>query len=219
MSWLISHRSFSERSSRPEKGFTLIEVLVAISILAIVLTSVYGIFSSVSLARGRLQADSAEYHRARVIFDRLGRELRGAYFSAQDARLAFVAGSSNDDSLDELELTTTAVSPLSKTGSGVARVRYRLTEDQEDSDGRQVLLRSEQPAYQTSEKLENVDMMRLAAGIESLSVRFFSAGQWQEEWDSHSSGSLPEMVQLTLRLPVATGEALIFQSAFEIPRW
>ena len=72
MSWSISHPLFFKRGPHSEKGFTLVEVLVAISILAILLTSVYGIFSSVSLARERLDADSAEYHRARVLFDRLG---------------------------------------------------------------------------------------------------------------------------------------------------
>lgn len=219
MSWLISHHSFSDRPEGQEKGFTLIEVLVAISILAIVLSSVYGIFSSVNLARGRLEADSAEYHRARVIFDRLGRELRGAYFSPRDARLVFAGGSASGDPLDALELTTTAVSPLSRTGSGVARVRYRLTEDPESSEGRQVLLRSEQPAYQPSDNLENADMMRLAAGIESMTIRFFSAGQWREEWDSQSTGELPEMVELVLQLPAETEDPLTFQSTIEIPRW
>ena len=107
MSLSISRHSFSDS----ERGFTLIEVLVAISVLAILLTSVYGIFTSVSSTRERLDADSAEYHRARVLFDRLGRELRGAYFQTRDKDLVFKASSADQNAL-ELELTTTAVSPL-----------------------------------------------------------------------------------------------------------
>src|SRR5660397_53375 len=103
MSWSISRHSFSNSA----RGFTLVEVLVAISILAILMTSVYGIFSSVSLTRERLDADSAEYHRARVLFDRMGRELRGAYFRASDNNLVF-AGRTVDDGPVELQLTTTA---------------------------------------------------------------------------------------------------------------
>src|SRR5210317_866695 len=130
MSWSISHPLFFKRGPHCERGFTLIEVLVAISILAILLSSVYGIFSSVSLARERLDADSAEYHRARVLFDRLGRELRGAYFQEDDHGLVF-SGRTIDEGMIELELTTSAVSPLSQRGSGIARVHYLLTEDQE----------------------------------------------------------------------------------------
>ena len=219
MSWLTSHPSSSEGCCCSERGFTLVEVLVAISILAIVLTSVYGIFSSVSLARGRLDADSADYHRARVIFDRLGRELRGAYFAPKSANLAFVSEPTERDTLDELELTTTAVSPLSQTGSGIARVRYRLVMDSEDPENRLVLLRSEQPAYQPAIELNDSDMMRLATGIENLVIRYYANGQWQAGWNGLSAGGLPEMVEINLQLRTREGAPVAFLSAFEVPWW
>lgn len=219
MNWSISHPSSSERCACSARGFTLVEVLVAISILAIVLTSVYGIFSSVSTARGRLDADSADYHRARVIFDRLGRELRGAYFAPNFTSLTFVGEAAGDGNLNELELTTTAVSPLSQTGSGIARVRYRLVRDREDPENRLVLLRSEQPAYQPVSEVSDGDMMRLAAGIENLTIRYYANGQWQAGWDGRTSGGLPEMVEMTLQLRTRQGAPVAFQSAFEVPRW
>ena len=131
MNWSILRPSSSDRRVCSEQGFTLVEILVAISILAILLTSVYGIFSSISLARERLDSDSADYHRARVMFERMGRELRGAYFQQRDSHLVF-SGKTSDDGTVELELTTTAVSPLSQTGAGIARVHYLLVEDDED---------------------------------------------------------------------------------------
>lgn len=210
MSWSTSRHLFSNDA----KGFTLVEVLVAISILAILMTSVYGIFSSVSLARDRLEADSAEYHRARVLFDRLGRELRGTYFQPSDKNLAFI-GSSTDDGTLELELTTSAVSPLSQMGSGIARVHYLLVEDREAAAKSLVLMRSEYPVHEPIDE-ETAGMMRLIPGIEAMALRFYSNGQWQEAWDGRTAG-LPELVEIALQLRSAGEKPIHFISAFEVP--
>ena len=214
MSWSISHPLFFKRGPRSERGFTLIEVLVAISILGILLTSVYGIFSSVSLARERLDADSAEYHRARVLFDRLGRELRGAYFQPSDQNLVFT-GLKADDGSFELELTTSAVSPLSETGSGIAKVHYLLSDDKEEAANGRVLLRSEYPVHDSVDE-EAAGMMRLVPGIETMSLRFYANGQWQTTWQARTSG-LPELVEIALQLRTGGEEPIEFISAFEIP--
>jgi general secretion pathway protein J len=215
MKWSISHHSSSKREMSSESGFTLVEVLVAISILAILFTSVYGIFSSVSLARERLDSDSAEYHRARVLFDRMGRELRGTYFQSRDRNLVF-SGRTVDDGPVELELTTTAVSPLSQTGSGVAKVHYLLVADEEDHADGMVLMRSEHPVHEASDE-GTVGMMRLVPGIQAMRLRFYSAGEWKQEWDGRTSG-LPEMVEIEVQLRTDGKEPTSFISAFEVPR-
>lgn len=213
MIWSISRLSFS-KGQCSARGFTLVEVLVAISILAILLTSVYGIFSSVSLARERLDADSAEFHRARVLFDRLGRELRGTYYQPRGRDLVF-SGNSTDEGAVELELTTTAVSPLSQTGSGIARVHYLLVEDQEDAAKGRVLMRSEYPVHEQADE-DTAGMMRLVPGIEAMSLRFYAKGQWQTSWDGTTAG-LPEQVEIALQLHSEGAEPIHFISAFEVP--
>ena len=141
-------------------GFTLIEILVAITILSIVLTSVYGIFGSVSAAKTRLDRDSTDYHTARVVFDRFSRELHGAYYRGDDQTTFFRGGRDNNGETF-LELTTTAVTPLSAVGTGIAEVRYRLEADEELSNNLQVLMRAEKPR-QSSSTIDDDRMMRLA---------------------------------------------------------
>ena len=214
----ISHRLFSRQASSKasgESGLTLIEILVAISLLAIVLTSVYGVFTSVSSARDRLDQESADYHRARVLFDRIGGELRGAYFHPGNRDLVFRGHSTEDDAL-ELELTTTAVSPLIQAGSGIARVRYRLAEDREEESDGLVLLRGEQALHQSDRDAEAAGMMRLIPGVEAMTIRFFSNGAWQTRWDGLNSG-LPELVEIALWLKTAHPESVRFASAFDLP--
>jgi len=214
MSWLTSPRSFSKKV-RCNHGFTLIEILVAISIMAIVLTSIYGMFSSVTRAADRLEADGADYHLARVIFDRLGRELRGAYEPSGAEAQTFNGGISAEGRTF-LELTTTAVSPLSDSGSGLALVRYELAADEESETVSQVLLRRELPWHQKSAVDTSQSMMRLAPGIDKMTIRFYTSGEWLEEWGVQNSG-LPEMVEISLSLR-SEDHQVVFRSAFELPR-
>ncbi len=196
------------------RGFTLIEVLVAISLLAIVMTSVYGVFGSVSATKLRLDNDSAEYHRARVVFDRLGRELHGAYFQQNDQTTLF-RGGVNDQGETFLELTTTAVTPLSVTGTGIAEVHYRLTPDSESTANLQVLLRSEQPRQSATAAIDD-RMMRLAPDVVSLTLRFYTEGNWRTEWDALQDG-LPQLVEIALVVGREEQRQVPFTTTFEIP--
>jgi general secretion pathway protein J len=211
---MLPHSSFNLPQRRGMRGFTLIEVLVAISLLAIVLTSVYGIFGSVNATKLRLDSDSAEYHLARVVFDRLGRELHGAYYRRGDETTLF-RGGVNDQGESFLELTTTAVTPLSSTGTGIAEVRYRLAADEESNESRHVLLRSERPR-QSAAQPEKDRMMRLAPGIVSLSLRFYTEGNWRNEWDARQDG-MPQLVEIALVVGRDEQRLTPFMTTFDIP--
>lgn len=194
-------------------GFTLIEVLVAITILAIVLTSVYGIFGSVSAAKKRLDRDSTDYHTARVVFDRFSRELHGTYFRSSD-RTTFFRGGRDNNGETFLELTTTAATPISAIGTGIAEVRYRLVADEELSNDLQVLMRGEKPR-QSSTMLDDARMMRLAPGIERLTVRFYGDEQWHNEWNAVQKG-LPQLVEITMIVSQEGDRQAPFSTTFEI---
>jgi general secretion pathway protein J len=208
------HSCFNLPQRRGHRGFTLIEVLVAISLLAIVMTSVYGIFGSVNATKVRLDSDSGEYHLARVVFDRLGRELHGTYYRSNDETTLF-RGGVNDQGESFLELTTTAVTPLSSVGAGIAEVRYRLAADMESSESSQVLLRSERPRH-TMSGVADSRMMRLAPDVASMSLRFYSEGRWKNEWDARQDG-LPQLVEIALVVGHDEQRQTPFTTAFDLP--
>jgi len=206
---------FFNRTATRSRGFTLIEVLVVIAITAIVLSSIYGIFTSISRVKDRLDDDSETYHRARVIFDRLGREIHGAYYNARnrDSRLR---GGVNDENNFFLELSTTAVSPLSIEGTGFSLVSYVLEADPDSDQQDKILWRTERPLLTENQNDTAPRAMRLAPGIAFMQVRFYASGSWQENWDSASAG-LPELVEIELRVSATDGVLVPFRTAFKLP--
>ena len=212
MNWSISHRFCSEKSTR-DSGFTLIEVLVAISLLTIVLTSIYGIFSAVSSAKERLDGDSADYQLARVLFDRLGRELRSYHPIDQ---LSF-KGSGATDSLFSLEFTSRAVSPLAGEGAGIAMIRYWLEPDPQGDQKNWVLLRSETPLHGQVQAGAKAKALRLAGGIAEMDLRYYNSGQWFDSWEAQG-GTLPELVEISLQLESEPGQSTLFRSAFDLAK-
>lgn len=176
-----------------ESGFTLVEVLVAVIVTSLLLLSVYGVFTTVDGARQRVEGDAEHYQAARVIFDRLGREVRGVYWSSAPNSKTVFRGGLNEEGRPYLELSTTTATPQSG-GAGIVIVRYEPRDDP-DHPGQLLLLRSERPLF--TEEFRPADTLTLAGGIESLQLRYFTDGSWHEAWDS-AAGGLPQLLEVTL---------------------
>ncbi len=198
-----------------ENGFTLVEVMVAVTIIAILLTSVYGVFTSAAGAKQRLEAEGEGYHQARVLFDRMGRELRGAYYQQGKRGVRLIGGKTLDD-FPYLELTTTAGTPYGGRRGGISVVRYELRVDRDApvGDDTRVLIRDEYSMFEPPDAER--EGYRLATGIGEMAVRFYRGGQWHEEWHSGREGGLPQLVEITLTMALE-GTDVPFRSAFEIP--
>lgn len=211
----MSRHSFSERPPRHSGGFTLLEILVAISIVALVLTAVYGVFTSISGAKQRLEHDGEVYQRARVIFDRLGRELRGICpIGGAEQKGVFRTGTDADGHAI-LELTTSATAQQGVQQTGIALIRYTLAPEPENGPG-QSLFRSEQSALLRDEVSRENGAMRLATGVTRLEWRFLLQDEWHNELDVTRDG-LPALVEVTLTMTDSRGQQLPFRSAFDLP--
>jgi general secretion pathway protein J len=191
-----------------QHGFTLIEILIAVTITVLLLSTVYGVFTSVSSAKDRLEKSGEGYHLARVIFDRLGREIRGDYVDTTKAG-SFFTGGVNDKGNPFLKISTTATTPQGAIVGGAAVVEYELRQDPENPDHK-VLMRRE---YSPLDPLgEEGPEYRLAAGIDGMKLRFFDGANWVDEWQT----GLPKIVEVTLTVLVE-GTEIPFVTAFEVP--
>jgi len=188
--------STSKRSdvARSNHGFTLIEVVVAVALLSLILSSVYGIFSTISTTEKRLQSESELYHQARVIFDRVGRELSGSYLSTSNERSTFSA-SDDSDTVPHLSFTSTSAIIQGAAPSGLVRLRYELETERNKQVGK--LKRSAVELFAPEDRL---NFQRLSSQVKELNWRFYDGSEWQEEWDSQQSNSLPQAVEMSMVL-------------------
>ncbi len=191
--------------SNTSRGFTLIEILLAILISSLVLTSVYGVFSSVSRARNRLEAEGLVYHQARIFFDRLGGELSSMRLSPLGNKAAFSSGK-NLAGETFFEFNTELVSPGLQQYGGLSRVRYEIRQGEKFAD----LFRSEQSLLTD---LNASEPLLFIAGLKTVQLRYFSQGSWQDSW---SNKSPPELLEITLEL-VVDERLILFRSSFVIP--
>ncbi|MFH1091188.1 MAG: prepilin-type N-terminal cleavage/methylation domain-containing protein, partial [Pseudomonadota bacterium] len=122
------------------RGFTLVDLMVALAILALVMAAVYGVFAFQDRALTAATRNREVYGQGLTIMDRLSRDLSGAWLPVtglKSARIVygFEAGS------DHLNFVTTAsLTPDLNPGPEVVEVGYRLESDPDLPDDRKKLL-------------------------------------------------------------------------------
>ena len=198
------------RIAMNEKGFTLVEVLVALTVTALLLTAVYQTVSSASMAREKLSITNGQHHMARITFERIGRELQSLHFVANDERTRFSGGLGGGD-LELLSFTTTASTPLAKEPGLPARVIYRLEIDPDADKTLYRLTRTESGAL----ALDIGRAYKLADKLTDVEIRFLHKGNWVNRWDSQSSEALPDAIALTLNIESGE-EDEVFRTQWQI---
>ena len=191
--------------SKTSRGFTLIEVLLAILIASLVLTSIYGIFSSVSQARNRFEAEGDVYHQVRILFDRIGGELSSLSFSPLGEGVVFSSGTNSDGELF-FEFNTELVSPGLQQHGGLSRVRYEIRQNEDTAD----LLRSEQGLLAD---LAASEPLLFITGLKTFQVRYYNQGAWQDSWSGQTP---PQLVEIKLELEI-NDRSISFRSSFVLP--
>lgn len=219
-----------------KKGFTLVEILIAIFIFALVISTIYASYTGTFRIVGDTESQSEIYHMARVTLERIIEDLESIYASDNtnpdetkediyDYNLFL--GEDRDiegRSADRLSFISMANVDLGGQGKhyGVARLSYYAEKDTE-GDGL-VLYRSEIPIFK-----REVDFAEEKKGLilceKLVSINFiYYAGTDEEtqEWDSSSGplkGKIPSRVSITLEfLNAGNAEAPIkFSSSVSIP--
>lgn len=180
------HALFSER------GFTLIEILLAVAILATVAALVGMSFASTFRIMDAIDADGERDHVARTVFSLIADEVTAG--KRQGTGFLGRNGTLEGQPSDVLAFVTTAHirSQPDRPESDVTRILYAR------EGGR--LIRYALRNLQNF-SLDAVDQVEMAQGVSGFNVRFLNrvTQSWVDEWnDRDSSVPLALMVELTL---------------------
>jgi general secretion pathway protein J len=200
------------RPSSPRRAFTLIEVMIAIAILAGIALSIYGAFSGMRRSKEGIERLNDRHREGRLAMSRMVRELQSAYLSAHEPiapvqavqKTAFIG--SNGSPGDRIDFVTFSHRRLLEDSKETdqAEVSYFTGTDLEKTGRVNLLRRVSSEIDLLPDEGGKVEV--LATDVDLFEVEYLDAvtGQWQDRWDTtqatEQGGRLPLQVRLTLVL-------------------
>ena len=186
------------------KGFTLIEVLLAMSITAILVTSVYFSFSNLLSGRAKIKAVTERERGIYFTLELIRNDLKNAYLTvnkgAPEETHKTIFKSEDDDPVSHL--TFAAINHV-KMAAGVKQCDQTEIEYYgENIDGENVLMRRESLwVDQDPERGGNV--YPVLKGFKSIKFEYWhtTTKEWVDHWNSESLdnvNSLPPKVKITM---------------------
>ncbi len=207
---------------RTPRGFTLIEMMLAIGVLALILSMLASSFSTIAHskvhAEGRLMVD----REGRALLWQLTKELRNAVqtpYTVSNVALFGNGHMGNGVAIDTITMSTFSGGHR-KALTGMTPetiVTYNLTPNP-DQPGWYLLQRSQQSGLLTS--AVSPQTTTLADNIVSLHFRYFDGQRWGESWESSSlpqGRQLPVAVAVQIQMAAPGGRLMDFATQVTVP--
>ena len=192
-------------------GFTLMEILIAMFIFAVVLSTIYTSYTGTFRIVNETESQADIYGMARVALERMQEDLESAYIlkgaktpkSDEDSAQAFVGENKEikGRSADPLRFTSRAhlVFSEQEQASGTAEIAYYVQEDDEGEGF--VLYRSDMRAFQEIPE-ERTGGLVLCDSLVSVDFTYYDdEGEVHDNWPSKSDefeDKIPNMVSVVL---------------------
>lgn len=185
------------------QGFTLLEILLALSILAIMSVMVFGSFRSIVESVTATENAMESLHHGEIVFEQLVSSLRSAaYFDSNPAAFTFLhepgLGTPPDDMLSWVTGTMAFLPPRYPTRQGLNRIFLSI----EEIDGQRGLAVSAYPHLLNPEddQVEEIEPWMISPRVKGLRARFYDmrTNEWVEEWEDERQ--IPQVLEITLFL-------------------
>jgi prepilin-type N-terminal cleavage/methylation domain-containing protein len=179
------------------RGFTLIEVLIALAIMAMILIALYSTFTLANRALFNVDQSLVKLQEARAFVDTLKREIESAFYSKDISYCVFKMDDRDFYGRQTSSLTVTSSSPLIK---GLANINYAV----EERNGILVITKSMVSALSGSAENNRMDLLE---DIESFTLQAKYQNAWVKTWDSTLTRITPDEVKIILTIRMKNRES------------
>lgn len=188
-------RSFRNLHPSPyileKKGFTLIEILVAVAILSVILAAIYSTFFLTHKAIEGMDESMLKLQESRKAIDILRCELDSSYSDGNDANTFFTIQDRDFYGKPASQLSFTTFSTLRP---GLSKISYYI----EEKDGKLNLLKKIGSPY-GMEDTEGVDIIE---DLEGFSIEAKYNDSWVKTWDTGVNRTQPEEIRIGLTFTI-----------------
>jgi prepilin-type N-terminal cleavage/methylation domain-containing protein len=178
-------------------AFTLLEIMLAITILAMVATAVYATWSAGLAGWKRSATITENLQRERVVMEMLTELTQSAVFFVSKDSLYEVQGTREAQTGDSISFVTASDLLLPQTEAMAGAMRRVTISMGRDTRGRPFLGIANAPALQPEKSPETVTHI-LSADVCGFAVRYRDprSVSWSEEWGD--AGLIPSAVEYTV---------------------
>ena len=205
-------------NTRVPKGFTLLEILLALFIFSVAISVIFGAYTGTLKVKEDTEFQTDSYQMARIAMERMREDLESACISefvGQDEEI----NGMNADTLNFKSRAHLALDEGDK-GTGTSQIGYYAAEA--DEEGSLVLYRSDTPELEELPEA-GTGGLEMCAGLSSVNFTYYDeSGEAYDSWDStdkKSEEKLPKMVTIRLEFVNKSNpeEPLKFMVSVAIP--
>lgn len=182
-------------------GFTLLEILLALSVLSIVLLLLLSAFTGAARVRETLSSRSREYRQIRLVLDRAGTDLMGAFATSAREESALSLREDQLSGMPAATLTFTAFRLPDGDGghppAEIVKIRYS---PRIGADGVTLDLHREQSDLPFIENKIPLRESAVAKGLRGFRIELYDGTTWVKEWPTggRSKTAMPKKAAVTL---------------------
>ncbi|GJQ60111.1 MAG: hypothetical protein SCALA701_29120 [Candidatus Scalindua sp.] len=194
-----------KRDDLNESAFTLVELVVAVSLASIIIFITVTLFNQASTVFSEADACNEVYQNARSVFDIIKRDISGSTLNANNE---LVKSYDNVDPNDYLvisakggsDILTLLSSAPNNAGKPVALITYFLTTNNILKKA-EITLDTTLNTNMSTFDPDTVTASELGFNIESLQFRYLDMdGTWHNSWDSTTKRYVPDAIEVNMTI-------------------